>query len=418
MPPQTQTIDEISVPIHYHSNQKKIFFDSKAKVKVIAKGRRFGLTKGYANFVIENMIDGVSPILWIDTVNSNIDRYIERYFYPVLSKLPAQYWKWRQQKKELSILNSRLDMRSADRPELIEGFAYRLIVLNEAGIIMKKEYLWENTIRPMTLDFNPDLLIGGTPKGQNLFHDLKVKAEDNQDPKYKDWEFFNFSSYDNPYIPDKSIKELEDDMPEHVLKQEIYAEFLEDSAAVFRNLNACMYPASERSEPVSGKVYYAGVDLAKHVDFTVLTILDNDGKQVYFNRFKMLDWPYQKRLIVEAVRKYEAYLVLDATGVGDAIYDDLVDEGLDIEGYKFTNESKKQLVQRLMLSIEQAKIQILDEQVQTNELRIFGYEISPSGVLRYSAPEGHHDDCVIALALANWGLENYGGGIGELLIAG
>jgi len=415
---QTQSIDEVNIPIYYHPNQKKIFFDSKAKVKVIAKGRRFGLTKGYANFVIESMIDGLSPILWVDTVNSNIDRYIERYFYPVLSKLPAQYWKWRQQKKELSILNSRLDLRSADRPELIEGFAYRLIVLNEAGIIMKKEYLWENTIRPMTLDFNPDMLIGGTPKGQNLFHDLKVKAQDNQDPKYKNWEFFNFSSYDNPYIPNKAIKELEEDMPEHVLKQEIYAEFLEDSAAVFRNLNACMDPPSVLSEPMDEQSYYAGLDLAKHVDFTVLTILDDDGRQVYFNRFKTLDWPYQKKLVTEAVRKYNAFLVMDSTGVGDAIYDDLADEGLDIEGYKFTNESKKRLIQRLMLSIEQAKIQMLAEQVQTNELRIFGYEISPSGVLRYSAPEGHHDDCVIALALANWGLENYGGGIGEVLVAG
>lgn len=402
---ETQQVqDNIEVPVYYHSNQNRIFFESKAKVKVVAKGRRFGLTKGDANYVIEKMIEGLSPVLWVDTVNTNIDRYVERYFTPVLNNLPSNYWKWRQQKKELSILNSRCDLRSADKPENIEGFAYKLIVLNEAGIILKGEYLWENTIRPMTMDFDPDMIIGGTPKGQNLFHDLKIKAEDDKDQRYANWEYFHYTSYDNPYIPRKVIQELEDDMPEHVKKQEIYAEFLEDSASVFRNIDNCT--GSESMKPTKDRYYFAGLDLAKHVDFTVLTILDDNGNQVYFTRLNKLDWPYQKRLIIDVVRNYGAILVMDSTGIGDPIYDDLVNEGLEVEGYKFTNQSKKQLVECLMISVEQEKIKTLDEPVQTNEMRIFGYEISPSGVMRYSAPEGKHDDCVIALALANWGREN------------
>jgi len=62
-----------------------------------------------------------------------------------------------------------------------------------------------------------------------------------------------------------------------------------------------------------------------------------------------------------------------------------------------------------MISFEQEKIKILDEPIQINELKLFGYEISPSGIMKYSAPEGKHDDCVIALALANWARENSGG---------
>jgi hypothetical protein len=406
---EAATEERINLEVVYHSNQNRLFFESKAKVKVIAKGRRFGLTKGYANFIIERMLDGISPILWVDTVLGNIDRYVERYIMPVLSKLPSQYWKWRQQKKELQIFESRLDMRSADRPELIEGFAYRLIVLNEAGIILKDEYLWENTIRPMTLDFDPDILIGGTPKGQNLFHDLKVKAQDDKDPRYKDWEFFHFTSYDNPYIDAKVIQDLEADLPDHVRRQEIFAEFLEDSASVFRNVDNCMSPHSTKQGKQEGKTYYIGLDLAKHVDFTVLTILDGDGNQVYHMRLNKLDWPYQKRLIIDLVRSYGGRLIMDSSGIGDPIYDDIVNEGLDVVGYKFTNESKKKLIECLMISIEQEKIRLLDEPIQTNEMKIFGYEISPSGVMKYSAPQGKHDDCVIALALANWGRENSGG---------
>ena len=39
-------------------------------------------------------------------------------------------------------------------------------------------------------------------------------------------------------------------------------------------------------------------------------------------------------------------------------------------------------------------------EVLTNEMKRYEYSISPSGAITYSAPEGYHDDCVIALALA------------------
>lgn len=399
--------EQIKLNLPYHPKQETIFA-SPAKVKVIAKGRRFGLTKGYANYVIEKMLEGLSPVLWVDALYTNIDRYVERYFVPILRQLPVEHWRWRQQKKELSIFDRKCDFRSADRPELLEGFAYRLIILNEAGIILKDEYLWENAIRPMIMDFNPDQLIGGTPKGRNLFFDLKVKAEDDKDPRYKDWKYFHFTSYDNPYINKKEIDALVADMPEHVRNQEIFALFLEDSASVFKGVDNAVIKNYRGEPPDPDKMYYIGLDLAKHVDFTVISVLDESGKQVYFNRLQKLDWPYQKRLVADLVRSYQGRLCMDATGVGDPIYDDLVNEGLNVEPYVFTSRSKKQLIECLMISFEQGKNQLMDEPVQTNELKIFGYEIAPSGI-KYSAPQGKHDDCVIALALAEWARVNSGG---------
>ena len=389
----------VSVPIAYHSGQERIFFGSKARTKIISKGRRFGLTKGFANYAIDRMTEGVSPVLWVDTVYANIDRYVERYFLPVLVRIPSKYWTWRAQKKELSIFSSKLDLRSADRPENIEGFAYSLIILNEAGIILRDPYLWENTIRPMILDYKPEVLVGGTPKGKNLFFDLKTKACDRLDPRYADWEYFHFTSYDNPYLDKAEIDALVADLPKKVAEQEIYAEFLEDSASVFRNITACI--GSRRAGRLPGESYVMGVDLAKHVDFTVITVLDSRGQQVHFNRFNKLDWNYQKSLIISTAREYGARVLIDSTGVGDPILDDLRRAGITVDGYKFDKDSKRRLVESLMLSIEQGRIRLLAESVQTNELQIFGYELTPGGV-RYSAPENHHDDCVMSLALANW----------------
>lgn len=406
---ETQIQDKIQIP--YHSGQKKFFFDSKAKKKVIAKGRRWGLTRGYAHRSIEYLLDGASPGLWVDTVYGNIDKYVERYFYPVLRKMPRKYWKWRQQKKELEICGHKMDMRSADRPELIEGFAYKFIMLNEAGVILRKEYLYYNAILPMTLDFNPDFYIGGTPKGKGLFHELAVKADD---PENKEQEFFRFTSFDNPYLTQKDVEELTKEIPKTIQEQEVYAKFLEDQSTVFRNLQKCA--VAKRKEPEIGKSYYLGVDVARLQDYTVIVVMDSDGNQVYMDRFNKIDWKLQEERIRFVAKKYNnAQIWPDATGVGDPIYEALHDMGLDIQPYKFTNESKKQLIQMLMMSLDQEKIKIFTREdangkVQFNEMVIFEYEMTSSGLIRYQAPEGYHDDCVIALALANWGVQNGGGG--------
>src|SRR6188472_3936960 len=113
----------------------EIFFppdeDSK-KYTIVSKGRRFGLTRGAAQAFIEYALDGITPLLWGDTINGNIDRYFDRYFLPVLKKLGSDYFQWHQQRRELKILDSVIDFRSSDRPENWEGFGYKKIFLNEA----------------------------------------------------------------------------------------------------------------------------------------------------------------------------------------------------------------------------------------------------------------------------------------------
>lgn len=380
----------------YHSNQNEIFYGHKAKLKVIPKGRRFGLTQGYSTFVIENLLTDIGSILWVDTVQGNIDRYFQRYFMPQLRDIPQKYWKWDQQKKEFHMLNGFCDFRSAERPDLIEGFAYKLILLNEAGIILRDRYLWDNAIQPMRLDFNPDVIVGGTPKGGGLFEEMAAKA------KYEPGQWTKaYSTYDNPYLDRALIDKLASDYPEHVRQQEIYGEFMSDKGSVFRFIKEAIDDSLKQLPHWAvDRKYYMGVDLAKHVDWTVIIIIDDQGKMVYYNRFNKLDWEYQQKVIIEAAKLFRAKVLIDSTGVGDPIFDALKSKGLVLDGFKITNESKKHLIEGLMLAFETMKIKIFDDPILRDELRLFGYDISPSGTLRYSAPEGHHDDCVIALALS------------------
>ncbi len=215
--------------IKYHKIQRKIFREDREKrFKVIAKGRRFGLTHGFAKHVIHQMINEVSPVLWVDTIYGNIERYFRRYFEPDLKKSGVNY-RFRATQNDLVVAKSICDFRSADKPENIEGFGYRLIILNEAGIILKNKNLWLESIYAMTLDYKDSkVFIGGTPKGKyhknekHLFYELFHKNN-------PDWKSYQFSTYDNPLLDKQQIKDLENDIPVRLRRQEIHGEFADRS---------------------------------------------------------------------------------------------------------------------------------------------------------------------------------------------
>lgn len=397
----------IELPIKNFALQQEIF-NSPARIVAIKKGRRFGFTKGAANNTQRVALSGLKKKgLWVDTVNSNIERYVERFFIPSLKKLPPSLWKWQKQQKVLHIGNFYMDFRSVDTPENIEGFGYDYMILNEAGIILKNEYLWSNAIRPMMWDSDCQVFIGGTPKGGGgVFEDLYNRG---LDPEQKQFASFHVTSFDNPYIPRGVIEEDMKSMPQRVIDQEIYANFLDDSGIVFRNVkNVAVLPTLPVPPVQENHIYVVGADLAKLEDFTVIVVYDRtDNKQVYQMRFNHLEWPFIRSKIQETSRKFNnALVVIDSTGVGDPTTDDLMRAGVPVEPIKFTNVVKKQLIEKLANWIELRNLQMLNIDETIRELTIFTYDFSEkTDRVFYGAPSGFHDDIVIAHALACWSLQ-------------
>lgn len=395
---------KIRLPIKNFDKQEEIFSDD-TPFKIVKKGRRFGFTKGAANNTIKKSLKGeFTKGLWVDVVNSNIDRYVERYFLPVLKLLPQNYWKWQQQQKILHIRDTYIDFRSADNPETLEGFGYDYVILNEAGIILKNEYLWHNAIVPMLWDFKKcEVIIGGAPKGKGLFEQLYLRGLDPDQPNYKS---FSYTSFDNPYSNHQLILDEMKRMPERVVRQEIYAEFLDDTGVVFRGVKDIAILKHIEEVP-KDRLYVIGCDLAKVQDYTVLAVYDRlTNEQVYQMRFNKLDWPYQKEKIKDLSIKFNNALVIaDATGIGDPIVDDLLRAGVPVEPIHLTNEQKKQIIEKLASWVELKNIKMLNLEETINEFTSFTYDITSTGKVRYEAPVGFHDDIVIAHALAIWSLQ-------------
>src|SRR3990167_2026028 len=227
--------NRMEINLTYTADQEKIFFDWQQgiKYKIVRKGRRSGLTKGAANAFIDYMIQGITPLLWGDTVLGNIQRYFERYFEPELKNNNIPYT-WSSQSKQLKIGQSYCDFRSEDQPQNWEGFGYKIIFLNEAGIILKNKYLYTNAVLPMLMDY-PDskLIAGGVPKGKktkeghdHVFWKLWQRGEKHPE----NYQLYALSSYDNPFLGNEDVRLLEDEinaMSPAMVRQEIYGEFID-----------------------------------------------------------------------------------------------------------------------------------------------------------------------------------------------
>ena len=359
-----------------HINQQQIL-ECDRRFIVVMCGRRFGKSELSQIIGIKEAIKG-GQVAYITPTYKLAKAFFERLTGAL------------QFKNNISNLkiycpnNGSIEFYTGERLDNLRGRKFHLVIIDEASFIPDLENGWNNSIRPTLTDYKGKAVFLSTPKGKNFFYSLFMKAGEN------DWASFKFTSYDNPHIDPKEIDDARMQLPEVVFEQEYMANPAENSANPFGSkfIRACIKPISNQ------QIVAFGIDLAKSVDHTAIIGLDNNGNVAYFDRFQM-DWHNTK----ETIRRLPiAPILADSTGVGDPILEDLKREGINIEGLKFTSQSKQQLMEGLATAIQQGKIGFPDG-VIVKELEIFEYIFSSHGV-RYSAPSGFHDDCVMALALA------------------
>lgn len=250
----------MAIPLHkldakLHTTQYDFFMkDRDVRFKTLHKGRRWGFTRGAMIYAILCLLGVLRKpngqpyrrILWGDTVNGNIDRYVERYGLSFLRPLPSHAYQWHKVAKQLDCKSNAggwayMDFRSEDNPTRWEGFGYDLIILNEAGIILKNTYLYENALLPMIMDYQAPMIIGGTPKGKKdkkrkkesgkeyaVFYELAQKGLPESplyNPKYKT---YVYTSYDNYKLEKSEIDELASELPSVVREQEIFGKFIDE----------------------------------------------------------------------------------------------------------------------------------------------------------------------------------------------
>jgi hypothetical protein len=314
--------------------------------------------------------------------------------------------------------------RSFDNPRAFgrrKGFTAAGVVIDEAAEVLADA--WYEVLRPTLMDTGGWAWGIGTPKGRNWFW-----KEHRNEKQRSDTASFNAPTVgarivvdeqgrrlervphplENPQIEWDEMVNLFETMPEKKFRQEILAEFIEQEGQVFRNVRLCM--KGTFAPPRERILYVAGVDLARTTDYTVVVVLEALTRHVVaFDRMTGMSWAAQIERVTNLVRKYNAIAFVDKTGLGDPLFEQLSNTGLTFQPFTFTHDTKRKLVEQLIMAFERQTISLPPEMaVAEDELCAFEASKSATGTTRYSAPEGGHDDCVMALALANYAAHLYG----------
>lgn len=295
-----------------------------------------------------------------------------------------------------------------DHGDYLRGHHAHRIIVDEAAFV--KESIILKVILPMLWRHDGELVFISTPRGRNWFHkwwQMGREDSDNYEPAYK---AFRFTSYDNPHLSKEAIDRDKASMSEQQIRQEIYAEFIDDANFMFKweMLDECTenYPVTSRPEP--GHSYCMGVDLAKDVDFTVIVTLDitdqNNVKVADLVRFNNKSYEYVSQKIVEVATAFQPVKIwIDASSAGSPVVDRLSPILPQIEGYTFANTlqnpKKFYLMDHLRLGFAQKRLKIpASEKMLGEELRFFELVLEEdSPVYKMRAASGHHDDtCFVA----------------------
>lgn len=151
-----------------------------------------------------------------------------------------------------------------------------------------------------------------------------------------------------------------------------------------------------------GRAYIIGVDLARVEDFTVITVIDaKERKVVAIDRFNQIEYLFQLERLVRISNQFKhAPILIESNNTGIAFIEMAQRRGLSVRAFQTTNASKAEIIEKLAVAFEQQTISIPNYEPLISELMAFDQERLSSGAIRYSAPAGQHDDCVMSLAIA------------------
>lgn len=254
--------DSVELEISLHPAQTDIF-NSEARFRVVAAGRRFG--KSYlAAYLL--LCEGLrNTHVGLSGTEYNLALKEIYYIAPTFEQAKKIMWplikelgrgvitSTHENTATCTLLNGRrVSIKGADRPDSLRGIGLSFVVLDEYAFM--KEEVWDKIIRPALSDVEGRALFIGTPEGENHFYDLFITA---QKIGFPVWETWQFKSLDNPTLAKEEIDQARDQLSEQLFAQEFEASFSAESGTIFQS----QWWLKDEVEPKDGDFYIA-CDLA------------------------------------------------------------------------------------------------------------------------------------------------------------
>lgn len=380
------------------------FVDCPSRYTIVEASTKVGKTVCCLIWIIEQAMQGNAGnnYWWIAPIYSQAGIAYGRLKLWLTQSLPLDYWKACEGEQAIELGNgTKIWFKGSDNPDSLYGEDVYAAVMDEASRI--KEFAFHAVRSTLTATNGKIKIIGNVRGRKNWAYKLARMAQSG----HANMSYFKLTVLDavaGGVLPMSEVEDAKAILPDHVFKELYLAEPADDGGNPFglRAIENCSVSELSDDDPVC-----FGVDLAKSVDFTVVVGLDADGMACRLERWQS-DWDQTKKRIARIVG--DVPTVVDSTGNGDPIFEDLHRISHLIVGFKFSSTSKQQLMEGLASAIQQSQVAFPRTVHQEygwlcGELESFEYEYkhpaagTRGGVL-YSAPPGLHDDGVCALALA------------------
>ena len=378
---------------HLYDKQRQAIFTDK-RWAVVEASTKSGKTAGCLVWIIGEAWERGKPgrnFWWVAPIFPQA-KIAYRRGVRMLAKADPKKTIWKTNESELWIelaSGGRIWFKGSDKPDSLYGEDVFAAVIDEGTRC--KEEAWYAVRTTLSATRGPLRIISNVKGRKNWVYRLARRAQAG-DP---DMSYAKLTAYDAVEGGILHFAEVEDAkrmLPEHVFRELYLAEPSDDGGNPFGidAIGRCVGHLGDPREIVAW-----GVDLAKSQDWTVPIGLDKSGRVCAYQRWQS-DWRNTEARLVAMLGSTPA--LVDSTGVGDAVVEQLQAKCPLVEGYKFTSLSKQQLMEGLASAIHQKRVTYPEGPIVA-ELEAFEYEYTRNGV-RYTAPEGMHDDCVDSLALA------------------
>jgi len=403
-PPPVPDLPSELHPGNLSEPQRAIYRDA-TRIRVAVCGRRFGKTRlGEVEAAMAAYKKSHALVWWVSAAQGQAQRSWRAM------RLHFEHLEWTkkehcQKHKRLHLYNdSAIEFMTAGSDDLLRGAGLDFLVVDEAADV--PESMWASVLRPALMDRQGRALILGTPRGRgNWLHRLWHQG---QQAEFRDEvKSFHFTTLQGRRVVKTEVDSARKLMNEQEFKQEIEAEFVHTAGRVFPDVKE-LVTEIPRTKGDAGAPYVSGLDIGRRNDATVLITLRVCGREPARMesclRLERMSWKQQEERIVEHLKGFEGYVLADATGIGDPFVEQLQLRVRDVEGITFTEHRKAELICDLQMALSGKALRLANVPELLGELEVFEFQERTPGRLRhfprYGAPAGHHDDCVIALALA------------------
>lgn len=379
----------------------------------LAAGRRWRKTTLVMAIAVENALKG-KQIIWGAPVFDQV-----RIGWKETQRAASQVATFNTSTMTAAFPNGgAIIYRSLDNPDNARGHTADGVVVDESADI--DPAAWHEVLRPMLIDTNGWAWLIGTFKGLNWFGVEHSNALETPDSMA--WQAPTLGCeiqgkdivrkphpLENPNIPFAEVQALWGTLPEAVFRQEILSEIVFGEGAVFRNITANLTKNPTQPADHRAHVVIAGVDWGAVSDFTAISVVcETCKRELELDRFNKIEWDFQRSRLLNLLNKWNVTFTLcEENSIGSPNLEALQKVSpRSIQGFMTTAQSKPPLIQSLALCLEQEEVKWLDIPVATRELE--SYEATRNSVtnrIQYSAPNGFHDDTVIARALVREAME-------------